>query len=246
MMSLDSFAEPIDALVVGANGGLGGGFVDALCQSGNVRSIHAWSRKPVSAKHAIMITRTIDAGDEVALRKATAEIDRLSLVIVATGALHNADGLFPEKTWKELDPEQMAESFRVNTILPTLIAKHTLSLLPRKTKAVFCVLSARVGSISDNRLGGWYSYRASKAALNQIIRSLSIEVRRTRPEAICLGVHPGTVDTSLSEPFQKSLAKGHTLFSPAVSAAHLLHVINQAKPEQTGSLIAWDGTLIDP
>ena len=118
--------------------------------------------------------------------------------------------------------------------------------IPGKERAIFCALSARIGSISDNRIGGWYSYRAGKSALNQIIKCLSIEARRTHSQTACVGLHPGTVDTWLSSPFQKSMAPNHKLFSPETAARYLLNVINHIKLEDSGSLYAWDGTIIPP
>ncbi len=120
-----------------------------------------------------------------------------------------------------------------------MVAKHFLPLLPRQGKSVFAALSARVGSIGDNRLGGWYGYRASKAGLNMIIRTLSIELTRSKPEAICVGLHPGTVDTALSRPFQSSLPPG-CLFSPERSAGELLKVVDKLTCEDTGRIFAWD------
>ncbi len=139
----------------------------------------------------------------------------------------------------------MRRSFEINTIGPALIAKHVLPLLPRDRRAVFAVLSARVGSISDNRLGGWYSYRASKAALNQIIRCLAIELAPKRPQAICVGLHPGTVDTALSKPFQGNVADTR-LFTTDQSAAHLLNVIAALTPAQSGRVFDWAGQEIAP
>lgn len=142
-----------------------------------------------------------------------------------------------------IDPATMTRLFAVNTIGPAIIAKHFVPLLPRQGRSVFCVLSARVGSIEDNRLGGWYSYRASKAALNQVIRTLAIELKRTRPEAIALSLHPGTVATDLSKPFRSD--EGHAgLFAPDDAAANLLKVIEDATGEQSGAFLAWDGTKI--
>jgi NAD(P)-dependent dehydrogenase (short-subunit alcohol dehydrogenase family) len=120
-----------------------------------------------------------------------------------------------------------------------------LPLLPRNGKAVFAALSARVGSISDNRLGGWYGYRASKAALNQLLRTLSIELGRQRGQAICVGLHPGTVDSALSRPFQSSVSEGK-LFTPRFAAKQLLAVINKLDVSQSGRLLAWDGAEIEP
>lgn len=170
------------------------------------------------------------------------------LIIVGIGTLHQPEqpgssSIRPEKTWRDLSADKMAQVFATNTIAPALIAKHFLPLLPRTGRSVFAVLSARVGSISDNRLGGWYSYRASKAALNQIIKTTSIELARTRPDAICIGLHPGTVDTGLSKPFQANVAEGK-LFTPEVSATYLLNVAATATPNQSGSLLAWDGSIV--
>lgn len=167
----------------------------------------------------------------------------LKLILVAIGTLHRDDGTGPEKSWRDLSSDNMAEIFAANAIAPSLVAKHFLPLLPRNERGVFAALSARVGSISDNRLGGWYSYRASKAALNQIIKTAAIELARTKPKAICIGLHPGTVDTDLSKPFQANVAEGK-LFTPQTSAAHLLNVIANATPAHSGSLLAWDGTTV--
>ena len=244
MVRLTSFSEPIDALIVGAQGGLGRAFVDALLGVEDVRRVHAWSRQRVLLDHPKLHSSALDTCCEAALGSAAQEIDRLSLVIVATGVLHNADGLSPEKSWRAIEPESMAESFRINAILPALIAKVALPLMPRRARSVFCALSARVGSISDNKLGGWYSYRASKAALNQIIKCLSIELQRTHPGLICIGLHPGTVDTGLSRPFQRTLATNHHMFAPAESADQLIRVIDGATVRETGSLMAYDGSIV--
>ena len=133
--------------------------------------------------------------------------------------------------------------FRINAIGPALIAKHFLPLLAHNRKSVFAALSARVGSIEDNRLGGWYAYRASKAALNMMIRTLSVELARLNPSALCVGLHPGTVDTSLSKPYQGSVSDGG-LFSVEQSASHLLKVLNGLQPEHSGRVFAWDGKPI--
>jgi len=244
MSILSSFNTPIDALVVGANGGIGRAFIDKLLGDANVRRVHAWSRQTCPIEHEKLSPLIIDIGDETQLKSAADTLEKLDLVIVASGILHNDQGLFPEKSYKNIDPQNMAEGFLVNTIFPALVAKHTLPRLPRHGRSIFCALSARVGSISDNRLGGWYTYRAGKAALNQIIKCLSIELHRTHKEAVCIGLHPGTVNTALSEPFQKSLATGHKLFTPEKSALHLLSVINNVTIEQSGSLLAWNSDII--
>ena len=232
------------AVVIGASGGIGRALTEQLAATGRFDVVHGLSRKPSTWPDAVRWHRA-ELTDETSLAEAAGAIaveGEVSLVIVASGLLHG-EGIAPEKTFKALDPAVMAEAFAINTIGPALAAKHFLPLLPRRGRSVFAALSARVGSIDDNRLGGWYSYRASKAALNQIIRTLAIETRRTRPEAVLLALHPGTVATGLSEPF-RSGEPGPGHFDPGDSAAHLLRVIEGAGPEQSGGFLAWDGRPI--
>ena len=165
----------------------------------------------------------------------------LDLVIIATGRLVRDNGDGPEKSWRALDPAAMAELFAINAIGPALIGKHCAGLLRKEGSPVFAAISAKVGSIADNRLGGWHSYRASKAALNMIVRNFAIELSRTNPAAIAVALHPGTVDTALSRPFQRGVPSDR-LLSPARSAAHLLDVIDRLDTGDTGKFIAWDGT----
>ena len=148
----------------------------------------------------------------------------------------------PEKTFRTLDGAAMLQSFRVNTVGPALVGKHLLPLLPRSGRSVFAALSARVGSIGDNRLGGWHSYRAAKAALNMVLRNFAIELAQSRPEAICVGLHPGTVRTGLSAPF----AGRRTVLEPAASATRLLEVIARLTVAESGGVLAWDGARIIP
>ena len=164
----------------------------------------------------------------------------LTLVIDATGFLHDGQ-VQPEKSLRQLDPAHLARSFALNATGPALLMKHFLPLLARDERAVFATLSARVGSIADNRLGGWYAYRASKAALNQLVRTAAIELARTRRDAICVALHPGTVDTGLSGPFAKD---GLDVQRPAEAAAKLLAVIDGLTPARSGTLIDQDGMTI--
>lgn len=167
----------------------------------------------------------------------------LDLVFVATGVLHRSEGLNPEKSWRELDAATMADVFAINTIGPALIAKHLMPLLHRDRRVVFAALSARVGSIADNGLGGWHSYRASKAALNMLMKNFASELSRRNPLAIVASLHPGTVATPLSEPFQRGVEAAR-LFTPERSAAALLDVVERLSPADSGGLFAWDGTRI--
>lgn len=176
---------------------------------------------------------------EAAIAAAFEPLAELAAVIVTTGVLHR-ERHQPERDWRQLDAAWMAESFAVNAILPALVAKHALPRLRRGSKAVFAALSARVGSIGDNRLGGWHSYRASKAALHQIVRTLSVELARKNPTALCVALHPGTVDTGMSKPFQRNVA-ADKLFTPEASAAHLWRVLDALTPADTGRAYDWAG-----
>jgi NAD(P)-dependent dehydrogenase (short-subunit alcohol dehydrogenase family) len=159
------------------------------------------------------------------------------LVIDATGVLHG-EGLEPEKSWDHLDPQKMAKAFAVNAIGPALVMKHFLPLFPPSGKAVFATLSAKVGSIGDNRLGGWHSYRASKAGLNQLVRTVEVELKRRRPEAICVALHPGTVNTALSAPFAKT---GLTVREPDQAAQSLLGLIDRLTLAESGGFFDYAG-----
>ncbi len=149
----------------------------------------------------------------------------------------------PEKSWRALDPVTMSDVFTVNAIGPALIAKHFLPLLRRDRRVVFAALSARVGSISDNQLGGWHSYRASKAALNMLMKNFALELSQHNPHSIVASLHPGTVDTDLSQPFQRNVV-GAKLLTPEYCAAALLKVIDGLTPADSGGLFAWDGARI--
>ena len=246
-VALTSFGTAFDAAVIGASGGLGRAFVEALMQCESVSTIYAFSRSSGETRDSRIRHLPLDLEDEASIADAAAMVGNtpgtLRLVIVAAGLLHDGDDLQPEKSWRSLDGAAMECLFRVNTIGPALVAKHFLPLLARDGKTVFAALSARVGSISDNQLGGWHAYRASKAALNMVLKTLSIELARRRPEALCVGLHPGTVDTGLSKPFQSGVPQGR-LFAPATSARHLLEVLDGLGPEDSGNLFAWDGKRI--
>ena len=161
-------------------------------------------------------------------------------VIVASGVLTLTDGTGPERTYKRLDPAAMAEVFALNTIGPAMIAKHVLPLMPRDERFVFAALSARVGSISDNGLGGWHSYRASKAALNMLLKNFALEMGRTHKQGVVVGLHPGTVDSALSEPFQSNLPDGQ-LTEPGEAAENLLNVLTALDPAQSGKVFDFRG-----
>lgn len=236
----------IRAVVIGASGGIGGAILAALAQRHGSDGLHALARNTAAVAAGGWSTHPLDLRDETSIAQAAraiAEHGSLDLVFVATGVLTLADGTGPEKGLRALDPAAMAEAYAVNAIGPALVAKHFLPLLGRDRRTVFAALSARVGSISDNRLGGWHSYRAAKAALNMLVRGAAIELGRSNPQAIAVTLHPGTVDTALSAPFQRGVAPGK-LFSPAQSAGYLLDVLDGLTGADSGHCFAWDGQRI--
>jgi NAD(P)-dependent dehydrogenase (short-subunit alcohol dehydrogenase family) len=225
------------ALVVGASGGVGRALADALQTRGDHDAVVALSRtRPTGWSGLHVGLDLLDERSVADAALAVAEFGTPTTVIVATGLLHDG-AIQPEKTYRALDPEALHRLFAVNAIGPAILAKHLLPLMPRGERSVFAALSARVGSIGDNRAGGWYGYRASKAALNMLVKTLAIEHRRTHPKGLCVALHPGTVRTELSAPF----AGARETLSPEQSAAALLKVLDGLTPEQTGCVFAWDG-----
>ena len=230
-MTLTSFASGLHAVIIGASGGIGAALADLLEADPGVAAVTRLSR-----------ATGLDLTDPASITAAASLAAPPDLVIVATGLLH-AEGLAPERALNQLSADAFAQAFAVNAVGPALVAQAFLPLLPNSRKTVFAALSARVGSIGDNRLGGWHAYRASKAALNQLLRTIAIEQARKNPDTIILGLHPGTVDTGLSKPFQRNVKN---LFTASESAAHLLTVIDAATPAQSGRVFDWQGAEIAP
>lgn len=243
-MALTSYGNDLNVAVFGAGGGLGRAFVQALADDPSVATVHAVSRGQVDAGDRIT-AHVCDPADDAALARTVgriAETGPIHLAIIAIGILHD-DAIAPEKTWKQIDTDAMRRVYEINTVLPTAIAKHVLPVLAKNRKSALAALSARVGSIDDNRLGGWVSYRASKAALNMVIRTLSIELKRTNPDAMFIGLHPGTVDTGLSKPFQKGVPDGK-LFTAQHSVERMLEVMDGRDANDSGSVFAYDNQKI--
>jgi NAD(P)-dependent dehydrogenase (short-subunit alcohol dehydrogenase family) len=227
----------IRSIIIGSTGGIGGAFMKTLAKKYGEDSVIGLSRS----------SGDIDLTDEASIAAAAAHCATLpspDLIIVATGMLHDCE-YGPEKSLRELDAGRLARAFAVNVIGPSLVAKHFLPLFARDKRGVFAALSARVGSISDNRIGGWYGYRAAKAALNMTIRNLAIEWGRTHKQGICVGLHPGTVDTALSKPFQKNVSQDR-LFTPNFAAEQMLNVVDGLTAMDSGKCFAWDGAEIQP
>ena len=231
------------ALVIGAGGGLGSAMVAQLSkaagESGPCQTVLGLSRSSQPA---------IDYEDEASVESAAAWLasecaDRqieFRLLVVASGFLHGDQGQ-PERSWDHLDVGYLNHVFRINAIGPALVMKHFLPLLPRQGRCVAAFVSARVGSIGDNALGGWYGYRASKAALNQLVKTASIELARRNRGSICVALHPGTVDTALSQPFAKT---GLKVRPPAEAARDVLAVLQGLTPNDTGNLIDYQGKTL--
>ena len=240
--ALEQSGKPRTAVVIGGSGGLGGAIVRGLLAQDHWNQVHALSRSDTPAPAGAQAGR-IDIIDEASIAAAARHLpDAIDLVVVASGRLQG-EGVSPERSLAALDADTLARSFQINAIGPALVAKHLLPRFPKDRPATFAVLSARVGSIEDNRLGGWYGYRASKAALNMLVRSLAVELARTRPLGVCVALHPGTVDTALSRPFQRNVAEGR-LFTTAYAAERLLDVIGSLHPKDSGGFYAYDGTRI--
>lgn len=244
-MGLHSFGQNINAVVFGASGGIGRAFVEALVQDAAVARVHAVSRGAVAAFSPKLRAHSCDPLNDADLAKtmaAIAEDGPLHLAIIALGILHG-EGVAPEKTWRHIDAGAMARVLEVNTIAPALIAKHVLPVLAKDRKTCLAALSARVGSIGDNRLGGWVSYRASKAALNMVIRTLSIELARVNAQAFFVGLHPGTVETGLSAPFQGNVPDSK-LFTPERSVSGMLTVLEGLEAGDSGKIFDYAGKII--
>jgi len=244
-MKFTSFGENLRVIVVGASGGIGAAFVNALVDSPQVTHIQALSRKGEAHPSPKVASMRFDFTKEESLENAAQSLKSTppyDMILVATGLLQG-DGISPEKSMRMITAQGLAKSFEINTIGPAMTAKHLTPFLRRDEKAVYAALSALVGSISDNRLGGWYAYRAAKAALNMVIKTLAIEINRRFPKQCIIGLHPGTVDTDLSKPFQSNVPDGK-LFTPEFSAESLLKIIDGIGPEDSGYLFDWAGERI--
>lgn len=238
------------AAVIGTGGAIGKAIAIQLAESlfegspseqAGENTLYTFSRS-ATAPCANATHCALDYDSDTSIKQAAATVSDLDLVIVTTGILHGPD-LAPEKALRDLDRDQLQQLFTANTIVPALLMKDFLPKLSRRRPATFAALSARVGSLSDNRLGGWYGYRASKTALNMMIKTASIEMTRKNENSVIVGLHPGTVDSPLSQPFQKAVPK-EKLFTPTHSAQKLLSVIKALTPKNTGTTLDWAGETI--
>ena len=247
-IDLSSLRPDFTAVVVGASGGIGGAFTTALIDDPQCGRVYAFSRNgqtPSQGRASKLMQARMDVTDPASVEAGFQSVgDKIDLVICAVGLLHD-DDLSPEKSWRQIEAASFSRVLTVNTIGPALVGQNALDRLNKSHKSIYAALSARVGSISDNRLGGWHAYRASKAALNILIKTFAIELERKNGSALAVGLHPGTVDTALSDPFQANVPDGR-LFTPHYSAACLLNVLNDLSTKDSGGLYAWDGQSIPP
>jgi NAD(P)-dependent dehydrogenase (short-subunit alcohol dehydrogenase family) len=246
--------SPKAALVVGASQGIGLGFVRHLLNDASVSQLYATYRSPNSAQglltlephHTHLHCLALDITDEAQMAQMVAKIStmtpHLHLVVNCVGILHEGN-LQPEKSLRQLDRDRLLRYFEVNSIGAVLLAKHLLPLLSHSDRNMLATISAKIGSIGDNHLGGWYGYRASKAALNMFMRTAAIEYRRKRAKTIIVNLHPGTTDTRLSQPFQRSVPP-EKLFSCDRTVSQLIAVMDGLTEEQSGEFFSWDGSQL--
>jgi NAD(P)-dependent dehydrogenase (short-subunit alcohol dehydrogenase family) len=239
-MSDTSSLNPTSALVIGGSGGLGEAIVRELRARRSYWQVLSLSRRPQES------VPSLDYADEKSMQKAAQWVQEqcqnapLRFVLVATGFLH-AEGAAPERSWAELNDQYLQKVMLVNAIGPALTLKYFAPLLPRNTRTQWAMISAKVGSIADNGLGGWYGYRASKAALNQIVKTASIEMTRRNKQSICVALHPGTVATTLSQPFSKT---GLNVRAPDVAARELVNVMERLSQKDTGGFFDYQGVSL--
>lgn len=227
------------ALIVGAGGGIGQALSQEILRRHPDAEIIAGVHNSSPCPHPNITELRIDVMDETQIARLFENTGDLDLIVNAVGVLH-AESQGPEKTIKHVDPGFFIHNMQINTLPSILLAKHGHGSLRHGRPAVFATVSAKVGSIEDNQLGGWTSYRCSKAALNMALKNISIEWRRSLPQVCVAALHPGTTDTALSKPFQKNV-KAEKLFSPEKTAGLLMDVIETLDAETTGGFWSWDG-----
>ena len=232
-------------IIAGSSGAIGGEFTELYANNSNVEKIIALSRKPTNTNHNKIQSVEIDYYNEATFKNLDdiSQLDSISKIIIATGILHT-DQIRPEKSIDSIAGEDMRNVFQVNVFGPTLLVKKLLPLIKKSKGVKIVFLTARVGSISDNVLGGWHSYRSSKSALNMMIKNLAIELKRLNKEHVVIGIHPGTVKSHLSEPFLRHVK--HDIFNPKESVDLMAQVISKVSQTDSGKCFDFSGKVIEP
>jgi len=232
-------------IIAGSSGAIGGEFTELYANNSNVEKIIALSRKPINTNHNKIQSVEIDYYNEATFKNLDeiSQLDSISKIIIATGILHT-DQIKPEKSIDSIAAEDMKQVFQVNVFGPILLVKKLLPLIKKSKGVKIVFLTARVGSISDNVLGGWHSYRSSKSALNMMIKNLAIELKRLNKEHVVIGIHPGTVKSHLSEPFLRHVK--HDIFNPKESVDLMTQVISKVSQTDSGKCFDFSGKVIEP
>lgn len=234
---------PTQILVLGGNGAIGQAMINEFLIEFPLAGIHAtFHRSEIALQHERLQWHQLDVRDAEKFQQLASEFDSIDWVINCVGFLHGERG-GPEKSSKSIDSDFFIENMTINTLPTLLLAKHFAKALKNSPAPKLATVSARVGSIEDNRLGGWYSYRISKAALNMALKTISIEWKHSHPKGCVTALHPGTNDTPLSKPFQANVA-AQNLFEPAYTAAHFVKLLARLGPGESGQFRAWDGEII--
>jgi len=235
--------QPDIIVITGASGGIGGALLEALLERFPTAEIAAsYNHGEIGIKHPRVSWQNLDLRDEKQIETWANAFKRVDWLLNCAGFLHGDIGT-PEKSIRAVEADFLLENMRVNALPTLLLAKYFATALKRSTAPILATISARVGSIEDNRLGGWYSYRMSKAALNMALKTLSIEWKHSHPRGCVAALHPGTNDTALSKPFQANVS-AENLFQPAYTAAMFVSLLTRLDPSQSGKFWAWDGTNI--
>ena len=234
----------LNVAIIGSSGAIGGAFVEEFAKRNDVGSIFAFSRTAVNFENEKIISNTIDFENEDSILQCAnlaSEKLPIDLVIVATGMLHN-EHIKPEKSIRDLSKNNLLEVYNANTVVPAIIAKYFLPKLNKNSKSVFACLSAKVASISENTIGGWHAYRASKVALNMILKNCAIELARSNKNGIIASLHPATVDSKLSKPFHAGYQ--NKIYTPQEAVLNMISVIEKLTPQDSGDFFSHDGTKI--
>ncbi|SCA55745.1 Short-chain dehydrogenase/reductase SDR [Candidatus Terasakiella magnetica] len=236
-----------NVMIFGVSGGLGNALLERILKIDSVERVYAGARSVFSHASPKVTPFLFDYDDEGKIKQVieVAAMQRpLDLILVATGILKEGNSVVPERNLKELEWEKLLNYFHINSVGPMLVAKHAIPKLNNKKTSIFAAMSSRISCVSDNQMAGWYGYRASKAALNMMIKCAAIEAAQNNQKAAVIGLHPGGVDTAFSKPYQENAVQGG-LFTPTYAAGKLMDVLGGVCANDSGRVLAWDGKEIE-